>query len=193
MNFVHGKGRELSRPFSLEGEGQAVKRPFAVTGITFLAALAAAAVFDVRISIVLAAAFAACFVFSLFFSKLRKEKTVSVVLITVSAAFFLYLITYQMWVMPVQVLSGQTAKVTGVISEAPYERYGKFYYEFETSKVELPGAPQEIKILLSAPSPIDADFFDEVTCTAAFYLPGAGSSGRYMAKGIYLLAALQQN
>lgn len=170
-----------------------MKRPFAVTGITFLAALAAAAVFDVRISIVLAAAFAACFVFSLFFSKLRKEKTVPVVLITVSAAFFLYLITYQMWVMPVQVLSGQTAKVAGVISETPYERYGKFYYELETSKVELPGAPQEIKILLSAPSPIDADFYDEVTCTAAFYLPGSGSSGRYMAKGIYLLAALQQN
>lgn len=170
-----------------------MKRPFAVTGITFLAALAAAAVFDARISIVLAAVFAAGFVLSLFFSKLRKEKTVPVVLITVSAAFFLYLIAYQMWVMPLRVLSGQTVKVTGVISEAPYERYGKFYYELETSKVELDGAPQEIKILLSAQSPIDADFYDEVTCTAVFYLPAGGSSGRYMAKGIYMLAYAQQN
>lgn len=97
-----------------------------------------------------------------------------------------------MWVVPVQALDGKAGRVTGVISEAPYERYGRFYYELETSKIELPDVPQKIKILLSSSNPIDADFYDEVTCEADFYQPAAGSSGRYMAKGIYLLAAVQQ-
>lgn len=170
-----------------------MKRPFAVIGITFLASLAAAAVFDALISLVLAGAFAAGFVLSLFLSKFRKEKTIPVVFVTACAAFVLYLLAYQSWVAPVQELSGQTGIITGAVSEAPYERYGRFYYELETSEIGLEGAPQEIKVLLSAPNPIDADYYDEVTCTAAFYQPGAGSSGRYMAKGIYILAALQRD
>ncbi len=169
-----------------------MKRPFAVIGITFLAALTSASVFGARAGAILACVFAAGFGVSLIFSKLRKEKTVPAVLITACAAFVLYLLALQICVVPVQSLSEQAAKLTGVICEAPYERYGKFYYELETRKIELPDVPQEIKILLSSPSPIDADFYDEVTCTAAFYKPTAGSSGRYMAKGIYLLASVQQ-
>ena len=169
-----------------------MKRPFAIIGITFLAALASASVFGARAGAVLACAFAASFAVSLFFSKLRKEKTVPAALITACAAFVLYLLAVQMWVVSVQALDGKAGRVTGVISEAPYERYGRFYYELETSKIELPDVPQKIKILLSSPNPIDADFYDEVTCEADFYQPAAGSSGRYMAKGIYLLAAVQQ-
>lgn len=79
------------------------------------------------------------------FSKLRKEKTVPAALITACAAFVLYLLAVQMWVVPVQALDGKAGRVTGVISEAPYERYGRFYYELETSKIELPDVPQKSK------------------------------------------------
>ena len=134
-----------------------MKRPFAIIGITFLAALASASVFGARAGAVLACAFAASFAVSLFFSKLRKEKTVPAALITACAAFVLYLLAVQMWVVPVQALDGKAGRVTGVISEAPYERYGRFYYELETSKKDLPALPQKKKKIQSTPKPQHAD------------------------------------
>lgn len=166
-----------------------MKRPFAVIGIPFLCALAAACIFGAGVSLIAAGALAGAALLSLLLPGLRREKTVPVVLVTAAAAFIAYYLAFSAWVLPVQALEGQEGRLTGVLTETPYENYGKFYYQLETEQTGIEGAPQKIKVMLVCDSPIDADFYDKITCSASFYSAGGKTAGRYYAKGIYILAS----
>lgn len=174
-----------------EGEKQ-MKRPFAVIGITFLCTLAAACMVGVTVSLPAAVVLAGAAAASFLFPALRREQTVPAALLTAAAALFAYTLAVTAWVMPVQALDGQAGTFTGVLTEMPYESYGQFYYQIETEQIDIDGAPQKIKLLLSSPSPIDADFYDQITCTASFYKANGNTTGRYNARGIYILAAAER-
>lgn len=169
-----------------------MKRPFAVIGITFLCALSAACIFGMAVSLTAAGVLAAAAAVSLLFPALRKQKTIPAALATAAAAFFAFFLAFSAWVLPVQAIAGQSGSLTGVMTETPYESYGKFYYQIETEQVGIEGAPQKIKVMLISSSPIDADFYDEITCNASFYSAGETSAGRYYSKGIYILASAAQ-
>ena len=49
------------------------------------------------------------------------------------------------------------------ICELPYQKDGRYYYEIQTDRVEIEGAPQSIHIRITATHALDAGVYDRVT------------------------------
>lgn len=169
-----------------------MKRPFAVIGLSYLFALVVALACGERWSFYLALALLPAFVVSLFVRPLRKQKTVPVALLSACIAFAAFFAANTAIVKPVKVLEGQTAFVVGTIADIPYEQYGRYYYTIETTQIAYEGAPQQIRFMLSLNSPVEANFFDNISCNVRFRQVYEPAQDYYAAKGMFVSGSAQE-
>ena len=173
-----------------------MKRPMATVGFTYLAALVAATYFNADFAKIMAIIFFVLFAVSLTFKPIRKQKVLPVAFFTVTVAFAVYSIFYCVNIKPIEQLSEQDAIISGRICELPYSSYGRYYYVVETDKIEINGAPQNIKLRISMSKALDADVYDKISGKIHMFLPqdrGEFSSKTYYAaKGIHMLSYLYE-
>lgn len=164
-----------------------MKRPFAVIGLTYLSALTAALYIGSSVSFYAAFVLIAAFIITLFIKPLRRGKTVPIICIAAAAALFAYCGAVTYLVNPVQTLDGKECTVTATVTRQPYQNGTRIYYPVQTTKINEENAPQNINLIISAASPIDADCFDSITCDIKFYTSDSESYKNYLsAKGVYI-------
>lgn len=167
-------------------------RSFALIGFSYLIAMTASVYFGATVAIAFAVVFLCLFIVSLLIKECRDKKLVPIVLITMSAAFFYYGISYMIKVVPIEKLNNATANISGVICDIPYKSYNKYYYMIETDSINLDGAPQKIKLRVSSNTSLDAEIYDKVTAQVKLFLPngdkGFSSKTYYASKNIHIFA-----
>lgn len=167
-------------------------RSFALIGFSYLIAMTASVYFGATVAIAFAIVFLCLFIISLFIKECRNKKLIPIVLVTMSAAFFYYGISYTIKVVPIEKLNNTTADISGVICDVPYKSYNKYYYMIETYSINLDGAPQKIKLRVSSNTSLDAEIYDRVTAQVKLFLPngdkGFSSKTYYAAKNIHMFA-----
>jgi competence protein ComEC len=174
-----------------------MRRPLALVGFTYLLALVAAIQFGERFAVWGALLTFAAFAVCLAVKRLRVQKTAPVACLVACVALISFSFFTEFRAKPVWPLAGQEAQISGVICELPYEAYGRVYYMVETDAVSLAGAPQKLRLRVSASHVLAADVFDRVEARVRFYLPTGGRDGftsrsYYAGKGVYLFASLYE-
>ena len=168
-----------------------MKRPLAVTGFTYLSALAAALFMGVDSCVFLAVIFAGGFAVSLLFPTLRKNAVIPAVLLTSAiAVMMLYGYTCAK-VTPIEKFKGQTAKITAQLCELPYTQYDRFYYTLELKSINAEEIPQGVKTIVSSKDKINFEPYDTVETTVKFYSDRGSSYENYdISRGIILRGSL---
>ena len=144
-----------------------IKRPLAVFGLLYMAISALAVYFiaDVNFFIAITAAIlgvAACF----FVEDRRRE--IIIVCLPVCLAFLV------MGYLRIQAenisrtLGTQTCTLSGVVTEMPRRKYGRWYYIIKTDAIGIDGAAQKMTIRLSCRHSFEAREGDRILCTATF-------------------------
>lgn len=173
-----------------------MKRPLALVGFTYLLAQAVAVFFGYDIALWCAAGCGIIFLVSLGVPVLRKEKAVPIACLVAAMALGVYCLAQAQRIQPLKAVDGKDAVISGVICELPYETNQRYYYEIQTDRVELEGAPQRVKLRVSSTHALEAQAFDRITARVHFYAPKGGSgltsSTYYQSKGIYMLAYLYE-
>lgn len=171
-----------------------MKRPFALVGFTYLFSLILCGFFS-SIGFVISASFFVLFIASLFFKDLRVSKTIPIIFLTISLAFFVNKIAVNFEEQQSSKLIDHDAIITGTICEDPIESYGKYYYTIKTDSISIEGSeniPQNIKIRISKPTAFDCDVFDKITGKIHFYQKDSdnifSSKNYYAARGIHNFA-----
>ena len=173
-----------------------MRRPMALIGFSYLAGLILATYFIQRFQLAAAIAFFILFLISLLLKTARKRLTLPIAFLSISVALFMYSMYNSFKIAPVTALDGQDAVISGKICELPYKSYNRYYYTIQTDKIEIDGAPQNIKLRLSMSKALDIDVYDRITGNVHLFLPsdeGTFSSKNYYAsKGIYMYSYLYE-
>ena len=166
-----------------------MKRLFALVGFTYLIALTAAVYFSHKVTLILLGIVFVLFAVSLIIKKTRAEKVIPIALSTVFIALFIYSLSYNFKMKPVESLDDKVTHISGTICEAPYKSYGRYYYIIKTDFVGLDNSPQKMKIKISSPKAINVDAYDNIKGNVHIFLPkgenGFSSRAYYASKGIY--------
>ena len=164
-----------------------MKRPLAVIGFTYLAVVVVSFFLGLDKLAVFIAVFVCLAAVFLKLRKTRKNVIFPAVCITSAAALVWLMCFNAVYVRPTEELYGKTTVITGEICDLPYEHDGRTYYKIETSQIDLPGAVQHTKILLSSQKALRADMYDTVTATVNIYTQSEDSYKYYnISRGNYL-------
>ncbi len=145
-----------------------MKRPLAAIGLTYLTTSAVAVCFFPEVNFILSVTavvlgIAACFIL--------REKTTQIIVImsSVCAAFFV-IGCWQTYANDLTAeLGDQTCLISGEICEIPCRQYGRWRYVISTDSVDIPGAKQTIRMLVTSRNSIEeAKEGDRITCTVNF-------------------------
>lgn len=174
-----------------------MRRPFAVIGFSYILALIAASYAGFGISAALTAICAVCAAAVYFiFSSLKQRKAVAAAFCAAAAAFGVYSLAECFWYYPALALSGQSAQISGAVSDEPVQSYGKYIYTIKADKIIVGEKETSIKtkIRLSTHDELSAETFDRITATVTLTTPktanssGYNSRAYYKSKGVYLIA-----
>ena len=145
-----------------------MKRPLAAVGLTYLATSDAAVCFLPQANFILCilaviSAIAACFIFR------ERTRDILLILCPLSIAFLVIGCCQLSANSLCDRLDGQTCEISGEICEIPHIQYGRWRYTIQTDKVDIPGAKQNIRILITTRKALDeAKEGDHVTCRVQF-------------------------
>lgn len=173
-----------------------MKRPFALIGFTYLAALCAAAQFDIGVCVALALLCTACAAILFFaFGPFQRRAALVTVLCTAGAAFAVYAVVWHLSYWPAASLAGRTAQVSGVVTDAPTTSGQTADYLIKANAVQIGGKAVANGVTLRVKmQESDIAPFSHVSFTAVLSLPsstsidGFNSQQYYRAKGVYLFA-----
>lgn len=170
-----------------------MKRPVAIVGFTFLLAQLFATFGGFNVALSLFVFFMVLSVLILAF--MRQKKYCWVLLVSFSIALSLGMFSIRMYSYnkAVDSLEGKEALIKGHLVELPQRSYDRYYYIVETLEIDVPGAPQKLKIRLSSRNPLGIEPFEEFSVKVKFISP-SGSDRLFdsrissRAKGIVLYA-----
>ena len=124
-----------------------MRRTLAVVGFSWLLTLVAAAFLGFTAAIVFLVMTAAGAGAAFLVPALRKGRTVPAALLACTLALASFCLTEQFSYAPIVRLDGQTASVTGYITDLPeYTTSGRYRYTLQITSVDLPGVPQNFKV-----------------------------------------------
>lgn len=168
-----------------------MKRPLAVVGLSFLAAQTAAALCGFAVTAALLGVTVLCALILFLFVKARPAWLLPVV-ISCAVCFACYTVGQAIKVRPAQSLQGQEVFITGRVCEEPYESFGRWYYIVETDSVSMRAAEQEVRLRLSGPSALDAEYNDSIRSLVRFGYSeeDSATTRRLLADGVVLTASL---
>lgn len=162
-------------------------RPLLVAGSASFLTLVFAALLGLNACVVFAVFF---FVVALVLLILRHRplaRVLSLASMVCALSFGLFALKYVISVHPALTLDRQSVRFSGRISEQPEVVGGKLRCQIQTSKIDFPGAPQKLKILVSLPAGADdAAYGDTVSGKASLFAVDERVRGRWYSKGIYL-------
>lgn len=168
-----------------------MKRLFALIGFTYLIALTAAVYFSHLVTLVLLAVSLVLFIVSIIIKETRTKKVIPIALFTVFIALLVYSLFYNFKVKPIEKLDNKVTQISGVICEAPYKAYNRYYYVVETNYIGLDNSLQKVKMRISSPKAINADVYDSIKGNVHMFIPegedGFCAKTYYASKGIHIL------
>ena len=153
-----------------------MKRPLAVFGLIYLAVSVAAVCFFPEVNFILCAmaaitAIAACFICR------EKMRDILVILCPVCMAFLVIGFCQLRANDLSDRLVGQSGVISGEICEIPRRQYGRWRYTIETDRVDIPGAKQDIRVLMTSRTAIEeVKEGDRIVCQVQF-LQSSGETG----------------
>lgn len=164
-----------------------MRRTLAVVGFSWLLTLVAAAFLGFTAAIVFLVMTAAGAVAAFLVPALRKGRTVPAALLACTLALASFCLTEQFSYAPIVRLDGQTASVTGYITDLPeYTTSGRYRYTLQITSVDLPGMPQNFKVTYTNDFLLNAEPFDEFSGDVTFAKPYAPTVLSWKTKGVYL-------
>lgn len=162
-----------------------MKRPLAVTGFSYLAALAVALYIGRGCFDALGVIFLAAVVVSLAVKPLREMTfPVFVSLSALAAVVSLGIFTYSR-VLPAAGFCGKNAQISAKLTDRPYSSYGRYYYPLRADNIisEDGRSLENVKILISSNKCFDMDLYDTINTDVEF---GRNDNISYISKGTML-------
>ena len=161
-----------------------MKRLLAQIGITYFSVLAAAFYLpDIAVAVIGGIAAVATVLFVII-RKTRRTIYLPLMALTVVIACVVHIGYGLLAVQPVVETYGNGSHtVKAVLTEEPYQSYSKYYYRLKTQEVD--GEKAGFKLLLKAPTDIDAEPDDILTFTSVLKVT---DNPYYRAKGYYLVS-----
>ena len=159
-----------------------MKRPLAVTGFSYLAALAVALYIGRGCFDALGVIFLAAVVVSLAVKPLREMTfPVFVSLSALAAVVSLGIFTYSR-VLPAAGFCGKNAQISAKLTDRPYSSYGRYYYPLRADNIisEDGRSLENVKILISSNKCFDMDLYDTINTDVEF---GRNDNISYISKG----------
>ena len=153
-----------------------MKRPLAAIGLIYLATSAAAVCFFPEVNLILCVmaaitAIAACFICR------EKMRDILIVMCPICTALLVIGCCQHNAAELSDQLGERACVISGEICEIPRRQYGRWRYTIETDSVELPGAKQKIRLLVTSRNSIEeAKEGDRLTCRVQF-LQSSGETG----------------
>ena len=176
-----------------------MKRPFETIGFSYLFAQIIALFCSVKLNYILLVTFISLFTVSLFFKKLRKEKTLPIVFLTFIFSIGVFILYNSIKLEPTKILTDKDAVLTGTICDIPYKSNGKFYYIIKTEKIEIDGiddVPQNVKMRMTVSKPFNLDVYDKICGKVHIFIQddehGFSSKNYYASKGVQAFSYLYE-
>lgn len=162
-----------------------MKRPLAVTGFTFLAALAVALHLGEDYYLPMACTALLGFAVSLKSKVLRTKKVFPLCFAVVFAAVCFLSVYSTVMVQPSAELRGKEAEASGAMCELPYEQYGRYYYTVSADRITANDGTvlTNTKMLISSSEKLAAEPYDIITGKVSI---NDNISASDLAKGIRL-------
>ena len=166
-----------------------MKRIFAHIGFSFALSLIILNFMGVEWALAVLAAAGVLLIFSIFCRKTRQAAAVPVCLISVVLASLVFIVNHYNSVLPQQKLDGET--VSAVIYKVDLESRtssGGYAYTVKTKSIDMPEAPQNIKLMIYSDEPIYAESYDVINADISLFSAGdnAYDSNGAFGNGIFL-------
>lgn len=169
-----------------------MKRPLAVTGFSFLAALAAALYIGTEFLLWGILIFALLAGAGLLIKRVRRNIYIPAVLLSSLCALLVLGAYTQLAIKPCEVIKGKTASVTAQICDLPYYQNGSVCYKLMASEITAADGTtvRNARIRLYSGEVLNAEPYDEISCVALF----SSKDNDYLtAKGIKLSGSIKRN
>ena len=151
-------------------ENPDIDRPAVHIGFPFFAALFVASFFGAPFAAVSAVLlFAAVFLLFLF-KQHRQRPNFVLSLIATAAAFAVFAVAMNLFVLPTERYDGGTYTVTGNVESFLTKSNGRFYYKLHVTHIDEPVQDVDFSVRLSHSEAFPAEIGDTVTCEAKFFV-----------------------
>ena len=150
-------------------ENPDIDRPAVHIGFPFFAALFVASFFGAPFAAVSAVLlFVAVFLLFLF-KQHRQQPNFVLSLIAAAAAFAVFAVVMNLFVLPTERYDGGTYTVTGNVESFLTKSNGRFYYKLHVTHIDEPVQDVDFPVRLSHSEAFPAEIGDTVTCEAKFF------------------------
>ncbi|MGN1201655.1 MAG: ComEC/Rec2 family competence protein, partial [Eubacterium sp.] len=146
-----------------------MKRVFAFVGFSVAITLFVLNTVDYSLIKYILLSAAALLIASLLIKNLRQERVAPITFGAILFACLIFIIVMNTRVAPQKALDGQTANSEFQIIDIETKTDGGYLYTVKTSAIDLPNAPQNIKLKVKTDSKITADYYDNISGVLAFY------------------------
>lgn len=172
-----------------------MKRPLALIGFTYMTMLTVANFIPESILIYILIILIVIFAILCAISTYRNDKTIIIFFATAIISFSVYILHYNLKVLPILQLNDKDCTINGYICETPRKINGRYSYIIKVNSVENYDI-SEFKIAISSNSSIDADLYDKIIAKSHMYVPenysNFNSKLYYKSKDVYLKGYLYE-
>lgn len=171
-------------------------RPFSVIGFSYLIILMMLSFIGICIPGFVSIALIVLLIATLFSKNLRNTKIIPCVIFVAIVAINIFNWKFSKVSMIAQEFNDVDINVKGNLCDVPYKMNGKFYYVIDTDVLTSSDELEHVKIKISSPETLDADVFDEVSCTVHTFSPDSSGLMSYrtylFSRGINLTGYVKQ-
>lgn len=171
-----------------------MKRVFAFIGFTIAITLIMLNIIPYNFASLILSIAVVLFIASLLINFIRDGKVICVVLGSIIFACIMFILVNDSSVIPSKALEHKSANAVFQITDIPEynEERSTYTYIAETSKIDLSGSPQNIKVYLRSTEKIEADYYDDISAELFFYSAGENAFKSYglYGDGIYVCARI---
>lgn len=173
-----------------------MKRVFAFIGFTAALTLVILNIIPYNYAGLVLSIAVVLFVASLLIKFTREGKVICVVLGSIVFAGTMFMLVSDSSVIPAKTLERKSADAVFQIIDIPEynEDSNTYTYIVKTTKIDMAGSPQSIKVYLKSDEKLEADYYDDVSAKLFFYSAGENSFKSYglYGDGIYVCARLNE-
>lgn len=171
-----------------------MKRIFAHIGFSVAVSLVVLNLIGIEYTFAITVGLAVIFAASLVLPKFRQAMVVPVCVGSAIFACLIFMCNYYGTVAPQQELSHKTVNASFYIIDVCEMDEDSYNYIVKTTEIEEIGAPQNIKLKIKSPAPIEADDYQLINSRINLYPVGNGafSSYGYWSKSLFLTGTLKE-
>lgn len=149
-----------------------MKRAFANIGFTFAVTLIILNFLDVRSALAAFTAVSVLFVIFIACRKTRKAAVFPLSMLSAALASLIFIVNYYGVFLPQSVLSGENVSASVYIVDVEQKTQSGYSYTVKTNSIELPAAPQNIKLTVYSDERIDAQSYELLNVNMSLFSAG---------------------